>query len=119
MVLYSYQSQFIDSNTADNYFQLLANNISWKKFQPSPNSRLVYSWDPEAESGLINDIIFQLVQLLQNKKSVQVCGVFINYYKNGNDYCPYHKDSYGTDVYTISLGETRDLLIKPDGMCKR
>jgi hypothetical protein len=37
--------------------------------------------------------------------------VFINLYRDGSDFCPYHKDLYNKDVY---IGETRDLLVKSD-----
>jgi alkylated DNA repair dioxygenase AlkB len=60
-------------------------------------------------------ILLSLQIHLQDTYNVRVDnGIFLNLYKDGEDYCPYHRDQYGKDVYTISLGATRDLLLKPD-----
>ncbi len=44
----------------------------------------------------------------------EIQGIFMNLYENGNDYAPYHQDSYDTDrgLYTITLGGTRECLFK-------
>ena len=74
---------------------------------------MVSVWDGRVVS-VSDNIIDILVNRLQDEKHVIVQGVFLNLYRDGNDYCPYHADKYGTDVYTISFGETRDILIKPN-----
>lgn len=112
--------EFIDPSTADNYMDLFRLRVDWVTFSPSPNSRLVQRWVPENCDDLINDIIFDLIKILKNVCHVKECsGVFMNNYINGEDYCPYHKDQYNCDVYTLSLGSSRDLLIKRDGAGQR
>jgi alkylated DNA repair dioxygenase AlkB len=37
---------------------------------------------------------------------------WFNLYEDGNHYTPYHRDSYGCTVYTISFGGSRDFLAK-------
>jgi hypothetical protein len=45
---------------------------------------------------------------------------WFNLYEDGNHYTPYHRDSYGCKVYTISFGGTRDFLSKDnDGNTKK
>ena len=43
-------------------------------------------------------------------------GVWCNWYRNGEDYTPYHKDSYNTHVVNISCGATRDFCVKKGGV---
>jgi len=43
----------------------------------------------------------------------RVEGIFCNYYEDGSNYTPYHQDSYGGNVLTVSFGGSRDLLVKP------
>lgn len=51
---------------------------------------------------------------IQQNYSVKVKGIFANLYRGGQDKCPYHKDSYDSDVITISCGGTRDFYTKSD-----
>lgn len=39
---------------------------------------------------------------------------WFNLYEDGKHYTPYHRDSYGCTVYTISFGGSRDFLAKDD-----
>ena len=110
-------TEFLDSSIADNYLKIFRSDVGWATFAPSPNSRLVQIWSPERNSKNVNDIIQSLIQRLKDLCHVTECqGVFMNNYNNGNDHCPHHKDQYNCDVYTISLGTSRDLLIKRGGV---
>lgn len=110
MVMVENQKHFITTDRADFIMEYLIKNIPWKKFAPSPNSRLVSIVDHDRDP-VLKELVFELTK----QKGVSVKDVFLNYYQNGIDYCPYHRDQYGTDVYTLSLGDTRDFLVKPDG----
>lgn len=104
---------FISKERADTILQILKDNVSWATFAPSPKSRKVCRWSPS--TGFVSDqVIVELVHELENHMNVRVDGVFLNFYQDGQDYCPYHRDQYGSDVYTLSLGDRRDLLVKPD-----
>lgn len=111
---YSHTPAFIDEEIANELLELLKKNIQWEKFQLSPNSRLVSRWQG-SNSEHLNCLIEGFTVLIQQRFQTNVKGIFLNWYKDGNDYCPYHSDRYGTNVYTISLGGTRDLLIKQNG----
>jgi alkylated DNA repair dioxygenase AlkB len=104
---------FIDTDKGEVLLSVLQALVPWSIFGPSPNSRQVYRWDDRTPSPLCG-ILSDMVHRLERERKVTVKGVFLNLYQDGKDYCPYHRDMYGTDVYTISLGATRDLLIKPD-----
>ena len=112
--LYSHIPNFISIDISFHLLSLLRDGMKWKKFLPSPKSRLCVYWehgDFRELDILLEGIIVQIQQIFQ----VNIKGVFLNWYKNGQDYCPYHSDKYNCDVFTISLGQTRDLLIKYNG----
>src|SRR5690606_38597266 len=75
-----------------------------------------------------NDIIYNLTNdinlSIKNKDLYKLLGYnfpelnfiyysyFGNYYRNGNDYTPFHTDQYNSHVISISLGETRTFVFK-------
>jgi alkylated DNA repair dioxygenase AlkB len=58
--------------------------------------------------------IVEIINIVQRNFNVLVKGTFVNLYENENDYCPYHKDSYSTDVITISFGSKRKFYTRSD-----
>lgn len=45
---------------------------------------------------------------IEEEYGMRVRGVFINLYKDGEDYALYHRDSYsGNGVFTVSIGGSR------------
>ena len=61
---------------------------------------------------LTAELINPLIRTFEEHAGRDVRGIFCNYYRSGNDYCSFHQDSYGSDVLTLSLGGTRDCLVK-------
>jgi alkylated DNA repair dioxygenase AlkB len=104
---------FLEKEEAEIALNVLQALIPWTSFALSPNSRKVCLWKPGISDA--DSIVIDIKNKVERMEHVTIHGVFLNLYQNGNDYCPYHRDQYGTDVYTISLGATRDLLVKPDG----
>lgn len=112
----THHPNFLTDEQGKDFLEILSQNVSWKIFAPSPKSRKVAQWIPDDNNILVNEIIIYLIDLIKDKYKINSCkGVFLNLYDDGSDYCSYHKDVYGTDVYTISLGSTRDFLVKEDG----
>ena len=107
-------ASFVETCTANEYMRILQEKISWKTYAPSPRSRRVATWEPGGIE-VSDHVLSSLVDKLQRDYGVRVRGVFLNYYHNGKDYCPYHKDRYPLDVWTLSLGAKRDFKIKRDG----
>lgn len=118
---YYKESGFCSAEVANEALATLTNTIEWKMFGPSPRSRRVARCEYRALTGQpdTDRIISGFCEKLINKYNVTIRGIFFNLYENGGDYCPYHADTYGTDVYTLSLGSTRDILIKENGIGTR
>jgi alkylated DNA repair dioxygenase AlkB len=116
--LVRYIPNFINQTKANELCSILQAIIPWSIFPPSPKSRKVYMWNQFMESSTdpnINKIFRKLIKGIKQLFNADVQGIFCNLYENGGDYCPYHKDRYNMNIYTLSLGATRDFLIKPDG----
>lgn len=56
----------------------------------------------------------KVVRTIEDTLGRNVGGLWMNLYTDGNDYCPYHKDSYGVDVATFSAGDSRVFKTKSD-----
>lgn len=106
--------KFLDKDRAEYILNTLQALIPWVEFTPSPKSRKVWRFEGLTGDVAIDKIFLDLITELQLQCNVKVQGVFCNLYRDGNDYCPYHRDSYGCDVWTLSLGDTRDFLVKKD-----
>jgi alkylated DNA repair dioxygenase AlkB len=73
--------------------------------------RSVYRIDNEQLENF--PTILEIINIIQINFNVLIKGTFINLYSN-DDYCPYHKDSYSTDVITVSFGIAREFYTKND-----
>lgn len=104
---------YLAAERAQSLLDIFQAVLPWATFAPSPKSRKVCQWEHGCSDA--DSLVIELCRELSAKENVIVQGIFFNLYNDGHDYCPYHRDMYGTDVYTISLGATRDLLVKPDG----
>lgn len=105
---------YVDSDTAEFAASVLQAMVPWKPFALAPKSRRVFQWQRGSMAPDIDAIFIKFVNDLESKHKVKVKGVFCNLYVDNNDYCPYHRDQYNADVWTLSLGSTRDFLVKPD-----
>lgn len=59
----------------------------------------------------MTEVIATLCNNLQ-RPSIKLHGCWLNYYRNGHDYTPFHRDSYDADIVLISFGATRTFAIK-------
>lgn len=111
----TYKVKLLDSEFANYTMSVLVNGLNWTTFALAPKSRLVcgpiHFGSTRSEADLV---LLQLIEMLQIQCHRKVVGIFVNYYRDGKDYCPYHRDTYGLDTYTLSLGASRDFLLKPD-----
>lgn len=111
-------TMFTSAEDSDFYLNAFQAMVPWQKFALAPNSRLVYRWG-ESPLPELDGVIERLISKLSALENLTVRGIFLNLYKNGQDHCPFHRDQYGTDVYTLSLGSTRDFLLKPDDVTQK
>jgi len=71
--------------------------------------RLTYTSDVYPDPNLVS---LQPYMDQFSMDGLKISGIWGNYYRNGNDYTPYHRDNYNCDVYCYSFGETRRVLFK-------
>lgn len=57
------------------------------------------------------------MQVMTNFR-VGISGIFGNLYETGKHHTPFHRDSYGCEVITLSFGETREMETKTNGGVK-
>jgi hypothetical protein len=112
--------EIFDSNTAKDTYKYLKKNIKWEEGiyskREKQTSRLAYHHNPESDSTV--DIYIQnLVSVaineygkLNNLSVVPYYGVYINYYRDGNDFCPNHSHK-DTKQLVLSFGAVRPLTI--------
>lgn len=61
-----------------------------------------------------SSVIRDMIDMIRKDYNMKTLGVFANYYEDGNQYAPYHKDSYETSALTISFGGSREFLVKDE-----
>ncbi len=109
--------KYLSDEQATDYFHMLEEHLPWQTVQWSTGRnlpRLVCSYEV---GSLVS--LDQLIELIEKAFNVSVEGVWCNFYRDGNDYTPPHKDSYNTDVYTLSLGGTRNCVFTKDADANR
>lgn len=98
---------FLSKEDTSIYFASLM-GIPWKKVPWKSGGylpRKVYSYMPKSSPRInVLETLSSHVELLFNTK---VLSIWCNLYEDGKDWAPFHQDSYGSDVYTISFGSTR------------
>ena len=115
--LMRHHKEFINKDESYQILNILQALCKWDPFPPSPKSRKVCGWNIMLQNNfepVINQLFINLSNKIKQTFNVNVISIFCNLYENGSDYCPYHKDMYGCNLFTLSLGQTRDFLIKPD-----
>ena len=104
---------FLSVADAQTLFNRLLHHVPWQQvtWNGRPFKRLVYRASPDDPIyQSLNNIIHSLEANGINTPK----GIFLNLYRDENDLTPYHKDTYGVDIFTLSLGATRTLRFKPD-----
>lgn len=93
---------------------ILKESIPWKTVTwgntGRPLPRKVQSMDTSTLIQLVPNLI-EVVSYIQEKHG-NISSVWMNLYSTGNDYCPYHRDSYDCTVVTVSFGASREFKIK-------
>jgi len=82
--------------------------VEWARGKYLP--RLCFRYEPE-NNGTIPSLE-HLRKEIERITKKNVSGIWCNLYENGDHYTPEHRDSYGSYVYTLSLGETRSFHMK-------
>lgn len=109
-------SEIFDQKTAEGAYEYMKNNIEWTDGIYSRKhksiSRQAYSF--ENKENDVDDYILQLVKIglskINDTNDYIVLGVYVNYYKNQDDWCPMHAHK-GTVQMILSFGATRPLKV--------
>jgi alkylated DNA repair dioxygenase AlkB len=106
-----HEKKYLSDKKATNLLEQMKKDIGWKQMKWGRGNlpRLIWHYE-EKVCPMLDDII----NYVEYQKKVNVIGVFCNFYRNGNDYTPFHKDNYDSDVISISLGGTRRFVLKND-----
>ena len=95
------------------WFSCLTDELPFKaaSWKGKPMKREVCGIGPEEldEYPTLERLMKNVRDLFPNRR---INGIFCNRYRTGEDYTPYHQDSYDSNVFNISFGETRDFLTK-------
>lgn len=107
-VLTQYYPGLIDNDRALATFEYFKDNIEWVDGVPS-RSGFTRKARPMTlgEDDVLDTIILETLQTL-GISNVILFGIYLNYYRDGNDYTPNHTHP-GTRQVVISLGCTRTL----------
>ena len=117
---------FISKDESDRLFQNLKTKVQWNVGIPTRNggiSRLQshFQMIPYEIQCEILEIVNRIFSSDTNN-NYNLEGIYLNYYRNGNDYCPRHK--HDSRQCIISLGSPRHItinnkkiLLEPGSVC--
>jgi alkylated DNA repair dioxygenase AlkB len=101
------------------FYETLKEIIPWKttSFNGAKSKR--NSFGLNESNTLVCPVVGQIANFIQLNFKVKVRGCFMNHYEDGNMYVPYHADRYPFDLFTVSIGATRDFYFKHNITGKR
>lgn len=100
----------------EDFLDRLLRNIPWTQMTWSTGKslpRLTYRYD-----GRVIPVLEELKGLVEVLLTTKVKGIWCNHYRNGQDWTPYHADTYGCHVFSLSFGASRDFFIREKGKSK-
>lgn len=108
----------IDEKESKEMYKYIKKSVKWKneiKSRGKNDTRksCAYpfpTYNPENEDSTISQFIISVFCKLKLPDNLEHLGVYLNYYKNGNDFTPSHSHQGQLQV-VISLGATRKLII--------
>jgi len=110
---YEHIKGFIPQDEADGMFTQLLESIPWEVAKWKTGKPLPRMVCPISDSGLDEHPVFvKLRQLIYDRFKVRIRGIWGNLYRDNNDFCPEHQDSYGGYVFTFCFGQERELIFR-------
>ena len=113
-----YSKSVIDEASASSFYEFLRDNVDWidgVRTRYGGFTRKAKPIDPTSQD-IVTQVIIQLIGNVTNilgYTHVPVVGIYLNYYRDGNDYTPNHSHKDMRQII-ISLGATRTLTIGND-----
>jgi len=103
----------IDKDESFASFLHLSENINWIDGIPSRVHGFTRKACPLSfgDNEIVDKLIIHALEKINiQQNSYRVYGIYLNYYRDGNDFTPSHSHQ-NTDQVVISLGATRELII--------
>jgi hypothetical protein len=116
----TYYSELVDTKTAKCAYDFIKDNTQWVNSIYSKRAQKItrkgYSVNSDLNNNsIVDEFVIQLVdsaitniEKIENRKQSDILGIYLNYYINGQDFCPNHSHP-GSIQLVISLGATRRL----------
>ena len=112
-IMTKYYPKLIDGDRSIAIYEYLKDNIDWVDGVRSKNGFTRKACPMTlGDDDVVDSIIRETVQLL-GMNDVGVHGIYLNYYRDGNDYTPNHTHP-GMKQVIISLGTNRTLTMGKD-----
>lgn len=105
----TFVEHLIDADTANALFTVLRDEIPWEDGIKSKSgfTRKAHSCNM-GNYPQVDSLITQALDKLAQTDAYAIFGIYLNYYRNGEDWTPSHNHP-GTQQIVISLGATRTL----------
>jgi len=100
---------------ADEYFRRLRDEIPWSQISWSPGQplpRLVFNYKELERQTCRQEVLEELIFLIEETFETGVRAAQCNYYRNGDDFRPYHQDNRRRHTFILSLGHPRKMAAK-------
>lgn len=121
-----YQEGVVDEDEALALYLSLKDSIPWREGVRSRHgfTRLAYGILPEALDTEHPEVLHAIVQavvkmgLVGSEGQIAIGDVYLNYYRDGNDYTPSHSHPHSKQL-VISLGAPRKLVVGKKEICMK
>ena len=107
-----YEKEFIHGDVADELFNHLRDSIDWDDSIYSRKEKSITRKGKAIDLDSYDDekLLSVIFLVLEHYNVSIIHGVYLNYYRDGNDFTPVHKHE-ATNQIIISLGCTRTLTV--------
>ena len=109
--MFNHTPGYFSEENADELYARCLQEIPWQTMEWSRGKnlpRLVYRYDQGRGISVLDELFQDAKQ-----QGFQPTGIWCNYYRDGKDYTPYHRDDYGgRGVLTYSFGTKRKFYMK-------
>ena len=105
-----------DESTSNSIYEFLKNNVEWqdgiysRRYKKITRSAYMEGNDVDIDDYLQSLVDFALLKINSENKKYISFGMYVNYYKNGNDFLPSHSHP-NTIQLVLSFGTTRKLKV--------
>lgn len=115
--MFKHETRFLSEKRERFFFKKCLKYIPFDKVKWGRSGflpRMCYRYDDVDAFRALGKTATSIVSRIERRIGSACIGVWCNYYRDGSDYTPEHKDSYESTVAVLSLGGTRHLNTRDD-----